>query len=353
MWDRERAPGFGDPTDLPRRRFGRRGPWRPVVAATATAAVLFAAFVLPVPFIFAYLPGPVRDVGPLVEVSDAKTYSSDGKLMLTTVSVDTSVTVAQWIAVVLDARKDAVLRDQVTGGLSIPELERRAAQDMRVSKRAAQEVALTALGYPPPAGKGARITFVEPGSPADGILRPGDRVVEIDGRRIRTTCDVGRAVDARNIADEMRISLRRGGDTRAVEVTTGESPFTPGSPYLGIGMADIDYRYAPGLRVRIKTGEIAGPSAGLMFALTLYDRLTEDDLTSGRTVAGTGTIECDGGIGAIGGIEQKVAAAEAAGAEVFLAPVANAGAARSVAGDIAVVAVATFDEALAFLQGSD
>jgi PDZ domain-containing protein len=87
-----------------------------------------------------------------------------------------------------------------------------------------------------------------------------------------------------------------------------------------------------------------------MFALALYDRLSPGDITDGRTIAGTGTIECDGGVGAIGGVEQKVAAAEARGAEIFLAPRRNVAAARSRAREMDVVGVSSFGEALDYLQ---
>jgi PDZ domain-containing protein len=95
------------------------------------------------------------------------------------------------------------------------------------------------------------------------------------------------------------------------------------------------------------------PSGGLMMALTLYDLLTPDDLTRGRAIAGTGALECDGGVVPIGGIEQKVAGAEQEGAEIFLSPAGNVEAARRAADDIEVVAIARFEDALEYLDGLD
>jgi len=101
-------------------------------------------------------------------------------------------------------------------------------------------------------------------------------------------------------------------------------------------------------------GEGAGASAGLRFALQIYDRLTLDDLTNGRQIAGTGEIGCDGGVGPIGGVEQKVAGAAREGAEIFLAPTLNAEAARAAAGDdIQIVSISTFSDAVEFLEGLD
>ncbi|MET0887603.1 MAG: S16 family serine protease, partial [Mycetocola sp.] len=102
--------------------------------------------------------------------------------------------------------------------------------------------------------------------------------------------------------------------------------------------------------VSISSGEIGGPSAGLMWALGLYDLLTSGDLTGGRTIAGTGVIALDGAVSPIDGIEEKLAAAADAGASVFLVPEGNEEAARA-SGDhgLELVPVATFDEALAYL----
>jgi PDZ domain-containing protein len=96
---------------------------------------------------------------------------------------------------------------------------------------------------------------------------------------------------------------------------------------------------------------VGGPSAGLMFTLAVYNAVTSTDITSGRKIAGTGTISLGGTVGPIGGVQQKVAAAEAAGAEYFLSPVENYADALSVARQIIVIKVASVDEALTFLQG--
>jgi len=95
---------------------------------------------------------------------------------------------------------------------------------------------------------------------------------------------------------------------------------------------------------------VGGPSAGLMFTLTVYNLVTPKDLTGGRKIAGTGTIDMDGTVGPIGGVEQKVAAAEAAGAEYFLSPVENYENARAVARHIQVVKIATVEQAVEFLH---
>jgi Lon-like protease len=323
------------------------------MAVTAFVAVLVAAFfAVPIPVFYTYLPGPVRDVERLVDVTGARTFASDGVLYLTTVSVDVNVTGANLVGAIVDPTKAVVTRDQVTGGQSLQRVERIQREEMTLSKQHAEEVALAALGFGKPRGKGARVVSTLAGSPAAGVLRAGDVILSIDGRDVRTTCDVGRAIDATEVGDQVALTVRRGGDVLDLEVTTARSTFDPASPFIGVEMEDVDYRFEPGVQVSFKTGEIAGPSAGLMFTLALYDRLTPGDLTGGRTIAGTGTIDCGGRVGPIGGIVQKVAAASAKGVDVFLAPEANAADARSVAGSTRIVAVSDFDDAVRYLDGS-
>lgn len=78
-----------------------------------------------------------------------------------------------------------------------------------------------------------------------------------------------------------------------------------------------------GLDVSMHVDDIGGPSAGMMYALGLIDKLTEQDETGGRIIAGTGTISADGKVGAIGGIRLKMIGARRDGAEWFLAPASN------------------------------
>ena len=325
-------------------------PWLWLIGAGLSVALLAGAFFLPIPIFFSYLPGPVRDVEKLVEVKDARTYSSEGSLYLTTVSVDTQVTLFDLVQSIFDKEKTVVMQEEVTGGQSLRDLRRQQRQEIVASKRQAQQVALAALGFSRPEGDGARIRATVEDAPAHRKLLPGDIIVSIDGTKTDTTCDVGRAVDAREIGDEVEVVVRRDGERRTLSMKTAPNPQDPTSSFLGVVMEDVNYRFDPGFEIEFETGEIAGPSAGLMFSLALYDRLTPEDLTGGREIAGTGTIDCDGGVGPIGGVEQKVAGAEERGAEIFLSPQANAEAAKAAADEIEVVPVSTFDDALEYLE---
>jgi PDZ domain-containing protein len=332
-----------------------KGPrvWLWVGSTIAAAVLIAAAFYVPIPIFYRFLPGPVSDIQELVQVENSETYSSEGRLLMTTVSVDTEVTIAKMVAALFDDAEQIVLKEQVTGGSTLRELEEEQRIEMETSKQQAKVLALGVLGVAEPTGSGARIARTVPGSPAHDALQEGDVILEIDGRPVSTTCDVMEGMRSIDPGEELVLTVERSSQRESITVDTVESPTQPGTAFLGVAMEEVDYDLDTDVEVRFKTGQIAGPSAGLMMALALYDQLTPDDLTDGRRIAGTGTIGCDGAVGPIGGIEQKIAAAEDAGAEVFLAPDAHVQAARSVADEIEVVAIGDFDEALQYLENGN
>ena len=326
-------------------------PWRLVIVGVILVVLAALSFWVPIPIFYRFLPGPVRNVEDRVEINGATEYSSEGALLLTTVSIDTTVTFAEWISTAFDSSSAVVMKDDVTQGGTDEELLREARRTMRASKQHAEEVALSALGIAKPMGDGARVVEVVDGSPADGVLRAGDVIVGVDGGKVGTTCEVGNAIDQHEVGDEVEVTVKRGAKKQTLRMRTKAlNPSDPGAPLVGILMEEVDYEFEPGLDVKINPGEIGGPSAGLMFALGIYDRLTPEDLTHGRRVAGTGEIACDGGVGAIGGIQQKIAAAEREDAEAFLTPAGNVAEAREVAEDIEIVPVSTFDDAIEYLE---
>jgi PDZ domain-containing protein len=263
-----------------------------------------------------------------------------------TISIDTSVTLFDVLTAAVDPTTDVVMREDVTGGQSLDAVRKQAEADMRVSKQAARQTALAELGIP--AGEGARVVSTVEGSPAQEVLRKGDLIVAVDDASVASTCEVSAAIGEHSAGEVVRLTFVRAGRRRTLPIETVDHPAEKGAAFVGIQMADV-----PGdsVGVRFKTGDIAGPSAGLMFSLALYDRLTPEDLTDGRKIAGTGEIACGGFVGAIGGIEEKVAGAEREGAEIFLAPELNYEAALGVADEIEIVSVATFDDAVEYLEG--
>jgi Lon-like protease len=330
-----------------------RSGWRPLVGALLLILLVVAAIRVPIPIFFAFEPGPARDVEQLVQVSGERTYSSDGSLFLTTVRVDTQVTAADWVRAVFDPAKRIVSRDEVTRGQSFEEQEKQQLEEMEISKQQAQVVALGTLGFPPPSGDGAEVVRVDEEAPAGDALQENDVITEVNGETVETTCEASQKIGEIRPGDEVQLTVERDGARETYTLITARNPQDPRKAYVGVLMTDKGFEYDPGLEVEFDTDNIGGPSAGLMFTLALYDQLTPEDLTGGSQIAGTGTIGCGGEVGAIGGIEQKVAGAEAEGAEVFLAPAGNYDAAVAVADDIRVVEVVDFDDALHYLEGRE
>jgi len=115
----------------------------------------------------------------------------------------------------------------------------------------------------------------------------------------------------------VQLTLLRRGRTEHVRLATADAQ---GTPEIGVQLME---GFVFPFTVTISIGNIGGPSAGLMFALGIIDKITPDNLTGGRFIAGTGEIEANGTVDPIGGIQQKMVGARAAGATIFLTPAAN------------------------------
>jgi PDZ domain-containing protein len=215
------------------------------------------------------------------------------------------------------------------------------------SKEAATVVALREVGYDV-APSGVEVTQVVSGAPADGKLRPGDRIAEIDGRAVDSTEAVRKAITRHEVGERVRFRVDRGGKaTRTVAVAAED---VDGQPRVGILLRDL-FPELP-VKVTIETeNNIGGPSAGLMFTLSIIDKLTAEDLTGGRRIAGTGAIDLDGGIGAVGGVAEKLIAVDRQGVSTFLIPAENCDSVRGrVPNGLRLVKVSTIKEALRFLR---
>jgi PDZ domain-containing protein len=216
-------------------------------------------------------------------------------------------------------------------------------------------VALGHLGYQVGfTGAGAEVLEVVEGTAADGVLEVGDVVTAVDGVPVDTADAAAEQIRTYQIGDTIELTGTRGEEPLAVEVTLGAHPDLEGSPMVGVAFDTADLSLDLPIDVEIDSRNIGGPSAGMMYALTVIDLLTEGDLTKGHRVAGTGTIRFDESIGPIGGVRQKVYAARGIGAEYVLVPTDNYERALTAADDaIEVVSVATLQDALDFLDSLD
>ena len=316
------------------------------LSLVALLGVGFVAGWVRLPY-YALGPGEAREVEPLIHVEGHSLYQSTGKLVMTTVAFEPATALVALIAW-LDPHQYVVPRDALfaPGQTSAQERER-SLSEMDTSKLDAAYVVLRQLaGYPKDHDPGTLVERVLPGCPAEGALFAGDLILAIDGTTVRSRGQALSLLDADRAEGSVTFRVRAGGETE--DVTVDRRPCANSSrPLVGITLIP---NFPIG--VTIESDDVGGPSAGLMWALGLYDLLTPGDLTTGRVVAGTGTIGLRGRVGAIGGISDKVVAAERAGADVFLCPEGNANEARTASdGSMDIVSVASFRDAIDALHG--
>ena len=166
-----------------------------------------------------------------------------------------------------------------------------------------------------------RIASVAPDGPAVDVLRAGDEVVAAGGVPVETGEQLRKVVGDNPPGTVLPIEIVRAGARQTVSVTLGTHPADSEAGYLGVVPEVVDAD--PRLEVTYNVGDIGGPSAGMMLALAVIDQLSPGELTSGKFIAGTGTITDEGVVGPIGGITHKTRAARDAGATVFLVPARN------------------------------
>ncbi len=303
-------------------------------------------------------PGPVQDVlgetaqgEPLVEVEGRETYPTTGRLDLLTVSTSggpgRDVVLAQVVRGWLDPVQDVLPVGQVFDpSQTREEVDASREVQMSSSQQAATAAALTALDIP--ADVLLRVAGAPEGAVLPDGLEEGDVITALDGREVGTTEQLQAALQAVPAGEPVVVGVERDGEPRDVRVTTAAGD--DGRTVLGVLLApEVEVPFD----VDIRIDDIGGPSAGTVFALGIVDLLTPGDLLGGRHVAGTGTVDAEGQVGAIGGVRQKLVAADAAGAELVLVPRANCGeVVGAVPEGLEVRAVGTLDEALAELDGS-
>ena len=234
----------------------------------------------------------------------------------------------------------------VPPGSSFQQRREQNLRQMDRSEHIAAAVALRELGYDVTAEpEGALVVAIAPDAPAEGKLQPTEVIVAVDGSPVRTPGDLRRLIAKHEPGDQVTLRVRAGGATRTVEVGTIDSPQEPGRPIIGVQVEQSANIVLP-LKVTIDLGGVGGPSAGLAFALDVVEEL-RGNVDRGLRVAATGEIELDGRVSPVGGIKQKVLGARRSAADVFLVPAGdNAEEARRYAGDLRVIAVESFRQAL-------
>jgi Lon-like protease len=321
-------------------------------AAQAIAAllltVLVVAFALrPSPYLVV-LPGTVRELGPQINLP-LEQRRDTGWFAFTAARVG-NVSYLGWLRAELNPSAEVLPAAALhPPGVSQGQLFAVTAAWMQQSKTVATLVALSRAGYPVAVGRqGLLVEGVQSGSSVEGVLQPGDVIVSIGGRPAGSASSSTEQIEL-DPGAYVPMDVIRGDQWISVSVALSDRSAAPGWLPLGLLVSEYLLDVTLPFPVDIDSDDVSGDSAGLMFGLGLLDALTPGDLAGGHRVAGTGTIGLNGEVGPIGAVAEKVVAAEQQGADVFLVPSEDLAAARRAARGIEVIAVGTFDEAVAAL----
>jgi len=319
------------------------------VATVAAAAVAFAWFAPSHDYL--YVPNKASPVAGKVKIAGERSGGENGGAIY---YVDVSVRQATWFERLLPFVRPngatLVPREEVVPpGTSFEDRHEEGLREMARSEQTAAAVALRQAGYRVVATpRGALVDGVALDAPAAKLLRSGDVIIGIGDTRILTPTALRRSFVNVHPGDDVVLRIKRHGSVKTVTVRTIESPREPGHAIIGIRVsqaADIKLPF----KVDINLGAVGGPSAGLPFALDILQELGTN-VDHGKRVVATGEIGLDGSVGPIGGVKQKTYGARKAGADVFLVPAGdNAAEARRYAGNLRIIPVESFQQALSAL----
>jgi PDZ domain-containing protein len=324
-----------------------------LLASVLALGLALAGSVAQVPYV-AYYPGPTYNTTgavsgqQLISITGRQTFPTDGQLDLTTVDVRQNITLAAALRGWFRSETAVVPRELVFPPDKTPE---QVAEDniasMVRSKDTAIAAALTTLGIP--VETAVVVTTVAEGAPATGKLQTGDVLTSVNDQPVDDGAELRELITKGAPGSTVEVGFTRAGTpSEAVIVTDAAEGETPPRAVIGVLTEE---RVDPPFEIDIALENVGGPSAGLLFALGIIDKLGPESLTGGRYVAGTGTIDAAGTVGAIGGIPQKLLAARRKGAVAFLVPKDNCAEAVANAPEgLALLEVATLADALTGLQ---
>ncbi|MBA3021437.1 S16 family serine protease [Propionicimonas sp.] len=328
-----------------------RQTWTAAISALLFVVLAAVIALVPVPFI-AWAPGSTYDLlgridnRDAIAITGAPTYPSAGELRMTTISVtapDSSlslpeVLISYWMPDRAVLPRVAIYRP----GTSATDVDHQESELMSQSQTSAVVAALRATQID--VTEMPMVYSVQTAGPAAGVLKAGDLISAVDAVPVATPEDVIEAVKNRHVGQKVVFTLIRDRVPVQKTVTTRASNATPDTPVVGIDLS-IGYSYEPQVSFAVDPS-VGGSSAGLMFALAIYDRLTPGELVAGQVIAGTGTMSADGKIGGIGGVTEKIAAAARDKATVFLLPKQNCANVAAVPAGVRLVPVESLSEAI-------
>lgn len=281
-----------------------------------SAIFIVACVLLPIPY-YIQRPGSTVPLAELVTVND-QVDDAPGSYALTSVGVYQG-TVLRVLQAKFDPFSDVISEEEMFGGATDEEYNQMQEYYMTSSQNSAIEQALKLADIPYHFEfKGVYVMHIDPSSDFINKLAVGDTVIKVDGKQFESSQEFMDYVQNKKVGDEVVITYLR---DNVENEASGKLIELPSNQKAGIGISLIDHTAISSEEtIDFHVENIGGPSAGLMFTLQIYDQLVETDLRQGRKIAGTGTMNLDGTIGRIGGIDKKVASAVQAGTEIFFAP---------------------------------
>ncbi len=314
---------------------------------------------LPLPY-YIYRPGTADPLDEVVAVSDRDAQSDTGDFHLVTVRGGQATPIQLLLSQFSDYQDVYALEDVFPEGYDRDGYMREQLLVMENSQQAATLVAYELAGVDYTINyEGVYVVNVLDGMPAADVLEMGDKILEVNGEKIKDADHLITVVDGYDNGDALAFTIKREEETfdTAIELV----PFPDQPENVGIGIQLVTNREVSLSReVEFFSGDIGGPSAGLVLTLELYDQLTEGDLTHGKKIAGTGEVDYDGNVGRIGGIDKKVVAADDEGCMIFFAPNEDGRedsnyqiakqTAEAIDSDMVIVPVDTVSDALDYLN---
>ncbi|MDW7729872.1 MAG: S16 family serine protease [Bacillota bacterium] len=318
---------------------------------TALAAVMLVVlgFVIRIDY-FLVMPSRAVELGGIIAVENGDP-DDEGSFYLVTVSQKRASLITALYGKVHPYIDITPMESVIPSNMDESEYRQLLIENMVESRHLAQVVALRRTGYEVEImSDGVEIVGLSDDAPAEGFLFEGDIILSVDDIPVFLATEVPLMVQDRQVGSEVTLALSRGGQELSVSLPTGASPDDEEMPFLGIFIKTLPWEPVLPINIYMDTGRIGGPSAGLMFVLEIMNQLDPEDITGGKSIAGTGTIDINGNVGRIGGVVQKVVAADRVGAEYFLVPQGNYELAKSVGRGITLVPVENLDEVLEFLR---
>lgn len=298
-------------------------------------------------------PGIAQNLSQIITVENGYKDKIKGSFMLTAVGSQ-KATIWDYIYINLlnpDGYELELLSEQLPEGIDMEKYLGMMSDLMKESQLTAEAVALKKVGYDVQVdGDGVEIVEIVKESKAYDVLQNGDVIVAVDGQETKIASEAVDYIKKREIGDQVSLTVIRENVKLVFDIKTIELPESPNKPSVGIFITTKNLSYDFPIEVKYDTGEIVGPSAGGMFALEIYNQLIEKDLTYGKKIAGTGTINLNGEIGEIDGIKQKIIAAKEAGAKIFLVPEGNYEDAKRIDTKLDLVPISNFDQAIDYLN---